>query len=488
MRVRALFPRACDLTYETTPAEPAPAQPGSGDPSRPGAAGLTRAEWRRLAAEAELAAKVAEPQTSTSIAEVDADDQPAIPSARTPLATEIADAVIDADFDETAVTDAPRPVSALRPAGARPDDDVVLTVVDGDAHAGIEFFDGADEAPLAERRHHIADDATAHLPGESFGPAAVDDAALPGAGANVDEIPMPAPLPDDRVVDEFEFASRLFSFTAQTPVQVAAEAIAEQEAVEASAAAPGRTGRVVKRLAAASFSVGAMAAVGLLAVGLTSPAAVLASGDSSRDISVDASAAASSSAKIDDEQIQAYVSSSQQGVTFDRSETFDVTSASEIAADSGVTIFAGTWVNDPNAAIQWPFPVGVPISAAFGSSSYLSQFSTPHRGVDLTPGVGADIHAVAGGTVRIATESGGDYGVTVVIDHVIDGELISTRYGHMQYDSLQVEVGDTVTPGQVIGNVGSTGRSTGAHLHLEVLLGGTTQTDPIAWLEEHTKR
>ena len=160
--------------------------------------------------------------------------------------------------------------------------------------------------------------------------------------------------------------------------------------------------------------------------------------------------------------------------------------SSELAAESGVRLFANTWVNDPSSPIQYPFPVGVPISAAFGSIAYLSEFATPHNGVDLTPGEGAEIHAVAAGTVRIATESGGDYGVTVLIDHIIDGQLVSTRYGHMQYGSLTVSAGDTVTAGQVIGNVGQTGKATGPHLHFEVLLGGTTHTDPIPWMYEHT--
>jgi murein DD-endopeptidase MepM/ murein hydrolase activator NlpD len=159
----------------------------------------------------------------------------------------------------------------------------------------------------------------------------------------------------------------------------------------------------------------------------------------------------------------------------------------DIAADSGVTQFAGTWVSDPSADIQWPFPVGVPISAAYGSQSYLSKFSSPHRGVDLTPGVGAEVHVIADGTVRIATQAGGDYGVTVVVDHVIDGQLVSTRYAHMQYGSLQVSAGDTVEAGEVIGRVGSTGKATGPHLHFEVLLGGTVHTDPMAWMEQHTE-
>jgi murein DD-endopeptidase MepM/ murein hydrolase activator NlpD len=94
---------------------------------------------------------------------------------------------------------------------------------------------------------------------------------------------------------------------------------------------------------------------------------------------------------------------------------------------------------------------------------------------------------VADGTVRIATQAGGDYGVTVVVDHVIDGKLVSTRYAHMQYNSLRVTAGQTVSVGDVIGRVGSTGKATGPHLHFEVLLDGTTHVDPMAWMESHTE-
>ena len=87
--------------------------------------------------------------------------------------------------------------------------------------------------------------------------------------------------------------------------------------------------------------------------------------------------------------------------------------------------------------------------------------------------------------MREATESGGAYGVHVIIDHVIEGELVSTHYAHMQYGSLQVEVGQEVEVGTTIGLVGNTGRSTGPHLHFEVLMGGETAIDPLPWLREH---
>lgn len=293
---------------------------------------------------------------------------------------------------------------------------------------------------------------------------------------------------DDCLADEFERAARLFSFTGEVPVQRSATTGADAAAppVRAASLAPVAASRrsAFKRVAAASFSVGVMGIVGLLAVGITTPAsAVAAVSDGSADLTV-----SSSVTEVAGDEIQAYVAASDtQSDTLNRPEAYDVASMADIAADSGVTEFAGTWVSDPSAAIQWPFPVGVPISAAYGSGTYLAQFSSPHRGVDLTPGAGAEVHVIADGTVRIATEGGGDYGVTVVVDHVIDGQLVSTRYAHMQYSSLRVQAGDRVSTGDVIGLVGATGKATGAHLHFEVLLGGTTRTDPIAWMYAHTK-
>jgi murein DD-endopeptidase MepM/ murein hydrolase activator NlpD len=108
-----------------------------------------------------------------------------------------------------------------------------------------------------------------------------------------------------------------------------------------------------------------------------------------------------------------------------------------------------------------------------------------HEGIDFTPGTGAHIQAIADGVVRVSTDSGGAFGVTVVIDHVIDGQLVSSRYAHMQYDSRQVQVGDTVSVGQYVGRTGNTGRSFGAHTHMEILQNGSTAIDPLPWLRSH---
>ena len=89
-----------------------------------------------------------------------------------------------------------------------------------------------------------------------------------------------------------------------------------------------------------------------------------------------------------------------------------------------------------------------------------------HTGIDFRGEVGDPIHATAGGTVTVAGWTGG-YGKLVEIDH---GNGLATRYGHLS--EIDVEVGQTVRAGAVIGKLGSTGRSTRPHLHYETRLNG----------------
>ncbi len=146
---------------------------------------------------------------------------------------------------------------------------------------------------------------------------------------------------------------------------------------------------------------------------------------------------------------------------------------------------ADTFTNNPNGTIQWPFPVGVPISDGYGARESPGGIgSTDHKGVDFTPGQGTPIQAMADGVVStVVRTDGGGLGVYVIIDHVIDGRKISSVYGHMLTGSIQVTEGQVVKVAQTIGKVGNTGTSTGAHLHFEVRLDGVTAVDPFAWLE-----
>ena len=99
-----------------------------------------------------------------------------------------------------------------------------------------------------------------------------------------------------------------------------------------------------------------------------------------------------------------------------------------------------------------------------------------HPGVDLVQEYGAEIHATASGRVVHAGPAGG-YGNMVEIDH---GNNLATRYGHMS--EVLVEEGQVVTAGAVIGRIGSTGRSTGPHLHYEVRVDGEP-VDPERFLQ-----
>lgn len=144
------------------------------------------------------------------------------------------------------------------------------------------------------------------------------------------------------------------------------------------------------------------------------------------------------------------------------------------------------FVNNGTGAIQWPFAVGVPMSDQFGPRVLCDTCGvTMHRGVDFLPGRGAPIQIIADGVVRYIEESDDGLGVHVIVDHQINGQLVSSVYCHMEFGSVAVGVGDAVKVGQLVGTVGDTGFAFGPHLHFEIRLGGTENVDPVAWLTEN---
>ena len=104
------------------------------------------------------------------------------------------------------------------------------------------------------------------------------------------------------------------------------------------------------------------------------------------------------------------------------------------------------------------------ISSRFGARSSIRR--SVHTGLDLAASSGTIVKAAAAGTVSFANWKG-SYGKLIVIDH---GGGVQTYYAHLS--AIKVYAGQSVTQGQVIGNVGSTGNSTGPHLHIEVRLNG----------------
>ncbi len=144
-----------------------------------------------------------------------------------------------------------------------------------------------------------------------------------------------------------------------------------------------------------------------------------------------------------------------------------------------------TWyiTNKHNVAKATPsiWPITGRITSPFGYRiAPLSIASEYHTGVDIANEPGTPVHATADGVVRYSGWANG-YGLSMVLDH---GFSYSTLYGHLS--ELLVKEGAQVKRGQIIGRVGSTGTSTGPHLHYEVWLDGSP-TNPVKYLQNGSK-
>ncbi len=118
--------------------------------------------------------------------------------------------------------------------------------------------------------------------------------------------------------------------------------------------------------------------------------------------------------------------------------------------------------------LSWP--VSGPLTSGFGS-----RWGRLHAGIDIAPPAGTPIHAAAAGTVVIAGWQGG-YGNMVCVQHTAS---LTTCYAHQP--GISVSVGKQVAGGEVIGAVGTTGNSTGPHLHFETRVNGSP-VDPMQYL------
>lgn len=133
--------------------------------------------------------------------------------------------------------------------------------------------------------------------------------------------------------------------------------------------------------------------------------------------------------------------------------------------------------------IRWPFPAPVPISSGFGERvAPCRGCSSHHMGVDFTPGNGAPIFVIADGVVIEHKDDRWGFGNHVIIEHHINGHVVTTTYAHMQHGSSPLKIGEEVKVGDFIGLVGMTGTATGAHLHLEITVDGV-KVDPFQFLK-----
>jgi murein DD-endopeptidase MepM/ murein hydrolase activator NlpD len=157
-----------------------------------------------------------------------------------------------------------------------------------------------------------------------------------------------------------------------------------------------------------------------------------------------------------------------------RAELREIEALQQVSAELAAKIRAAEAGGSPGtgapsaAGLVWP--VSGPVTSGFGE-----RWGRMHEGIDIGAPLGAPIVAAAAGTVIYAGWLGG-YGNVVVIDH---GNGLATAYGHQS--SIAVGQGQSVSQGELIGYVGSTGHSTGPHLHFEVRVNGVA-VDPLGYL------
>jgi murein DD-endopeptidase MepM/ murein hydrolase activator NlpD len=172
------------------------------------------------------------------------------------------------------------------------------------------------------------------------------------------------------------------------------------------------------------------------------------------------------------ERLQAEVASAEAAVSAARQALTALQSSDARLASNSVSILESLPEDSGQLSAQgWSIPVNGRISDSYGPrpNKPLPGVNDFHRGTDLAATCGTPVFAATSGVVATAGPNGG-LGNWIVIDH---GEGVDTGYGHLAPDGILVSAGDAVTAGQLIGLVGTTGASTGCHLHYEVHLDGT---------------
>ena len=177
------------------------------------------------------------------------------------------------------------------------------------------------------------------------------------------------------------------------------------------------------------------------------------------------------------ELLQAGSDGVEQVVTVNRYQDNAMVESSIVAETMAVepvneVIAVGTATVPSTGALRWP--LDGPISSPYGYRDIFGGTSF-HSGIDIASKTGVEFCAADSGVVTFAGYQG-SYGNFIIVDH---GGGLSTCYAHCS--AMLVNVGDIVTKGQVIGQVGTTGRATGPHLHFEVRV-DNTPTDPMSFL------
>lgn len=301
--------------------------------------------------------------------------------------------------------------------------------------------------------------------------------------ADLPEVPVTGPTRKSTRADVARTTKRP-ARTAAVPVAPATAASVARSVPSPRPSSPRRVGKPLRSAVILSMVAGMVATVAIPAYAATMPAA--------ETVTLQQMSAADNQSLV--------VASDATAETLDRS-SYSATTAEEIqkkkdeeaaaaaaaaaaerarqAASTASTTVSSmdlTMTAPGSGEVRWPLT-----SYVLGRGLWDSGY---HQGVDLLAPGGQPIFAAAAGVVSVSQESYGGYGVAIVIEHVINGQKVTTTYGHMTYGSRAVQAGQSVAAGQLIGLVGSTGSSTANHLHFEVHINNSV-VDPYAWLQQN---
>lgn len=233
-----------------------------------------------------------------------------------------------------------------------------------------------------------------------------------------------------------------------------------------------------KRAVAQCASIGVLLMAGAMLVALSVPASVFET-DATASV-FDAPASTTTTVEAG----QAILADGK--VAAIKRDTFTATDPVTVDQLGTILRTSNEYTVDNSGSVRWPFSSAVPITDGFGARvSPCSGCSTQHKGTDFTPGLGAPIYAIADGVVSIHDVAQWGFGNNVYIEHVINGQKVTSVYAHMVLGSSALKVGDKIEKGDFIGNVGQTGAATGPHLHLEIHLDGVP-VDAFLWLKANT--
>ncbi len=233
-------------------------------------------------------------------------------------------------------------------------------------------------------------------------------------------------------------------------------------------------------------SVFTLAAVAGLVATVAVPAAFSAAG------STPAEAAVTTVQQVAADNAQSLVVASEAtpaalargGYTATTPEEIQAKKDEEAAKAAAAARIAATAASDSSSYTGAIAETIAPAGSVIRPLTSFNNFGTPyagHKGTDYMADRGTPIYAIADGVVVASDEDGPGWGVYVKIAHNIGGQSVTSLYAHMLYGSRRVTVGETVSAGQLIGQVSDTGRAFGTHLHLEIYVNGSW-VDAESWL------